>query len=189
MIKELYIIGAGGLGREILATLKSAGECEKYHHIFYIDNFEGAVKSIKIIGNNEFLKNIKYPVDVIIANSNCQIRSKIISELEGIENLNFISFVHPKASIYDTESVKIGKGCFIAEGCVLSTEIIIDDFCYLNVGVSIHHDTIIKKNCFLMAGVRITGGATIGENTFIGNNVQISSKEIIPAYSTIKITN
>jgi len=185
MRAELYIIGSGGLGREVLATLNATGFTKSYSKLYFIDNQEGSVKGVQIIGKNEYLMQIDYPVDVLIAISNCKVREKIISEMENKENLNFITFIHPNSSIYNAESVFIGKGCYISESTILTTDISIGDFCFLNVNVSLHHDTVIEKNCFLMPGVRITGGATIGENTFIGNNFQIATKSSIPPFSNL----
>ena len=51
--KELYIIGAGGLGREIAATFKHSNFTLNYDSIFYIDNNLGEINGIKIIGNNK----------------------------------------------------------------------------------------------------------------------------------------
>jgi acetyltransferase-like isoleucine patch superfamily enzyme len=185
MIEELYIIGAGGLGREVLANFNAVNFSNKYKNIFFIDYHEGTVKGHKIIGNNDYLKQLNYPVDVFIAVSSCKVRLRIINELEQFEHLNFISFIHPNAYLYDKDSISIGKGCFIGQGTILTTDITVKDFCYLNVNVSLHHDTIVERNCFLMPGVRITGGAIIGENTFIGNNYQISEKLEIPAFSNL----
>lgn len=98
-------------------------------------------------------------------------RRNIINELKGFENLNFITFIHPNASLYDRESIRIGKGCFIGEYSILTTDINIEDHCFINSHVSLHHDTIIRENCVLMPGVRITGGAEIGRNSSLGPNV------------------
>lgn len=185
MKQELYIVGSGGLGREMLAIFIANEFSLKYDEIYFIDNHQGQVYNIEIIGNNDYLKLLEYKVDVFIAISNCQIRAKIISELRGFNHLNFINFIHPKASLYMPDNIKIGTGCYIGEGCVLTTDIQIGDFCFLNSYVSLHHDTILEENCFLMPGVRITGGAFVGKNSYLGNNFQLPDKINVPANSKL----
>jgi len=183
--KELYIIGSGGLGREILSTFIHSDFVSKYQNIYFIDDSIGEINNISIIGNNKYLKNLNYDVDAIIAVSNCIVRERIINEFQNYKHVNFITFIHPKSSIYDIDRVQIGKGCYISENSILTTNIIIEDFCFINVNVSLHHDSIIRRNCFLMPGVRITGGAEIGENTYIGNNYQIHDKRFIQKNSIL----
>lgn len=170
MSKALYLIGSGGLGREVYATLKACSFLNDYEEVSFIDSGEGFVNNVRISGNNDFLKNLKIKVDVIITISSCQVRKKIIDELSSFDHINFITFVHPKSSIYDASRVNVGRGVFIAEGTILTTDIKIGDFCFLSACVSLHHDVVLENNCFLMPGVRITGGAYVGKNTYLGTN-------------------
>jgi UDP-N-acetylbacillosamine N-acetyltransferase len=187
MIKELYLIGSGGLGREVFATLKSGSFTEKYHKVYFIDSKTGIIDGVEIIGNNEVLLGINYPVDVIICVGNCNSRERIINEISSNSNLNFPTFIHPKSDIYNIETVKIGKGCFIGQNTIITTNVLIDDFCFVNSNVSLHHDVILNKNCVLMPGVRITGGAEVGNNTYIGTNYSITENLIIEPNSILKV--
>lgn len=187
MKKNIFLIGSGGLGREIYATLKSCNFLANYNEIFFIDNHKGNINGIEIIGNNDYLKKINTEVDVIICISNPTIREKIIEEYKDFTNINFVNFIHPNAKIYAPSTVKIGKGCVILENSIITTDINIHDFCFLNIGVTLHHDTILEQNCFLMPGVRITGGATIGKNTYIGSNFSLSDSRTIKANSRLNL--
>ena len=184
--KQLFIIGSGGLGREILATLSDTNYVSNYDNLSFIDNVKGKVKGIEIVGDNNYLRNIEFLADVIIGIGNISIRQKIIKEIRDFKNLNFPTFIHPKASFYDSDSIQIGKGCYIGESSILTTDINVEDFCFINSNVSIHHDSIIRENCVIMPGVRITGGAEIGKNTRLAPNVQISKKIIILSNSNIE---
>jgi acetyltransferase-like isoleucine patch superfamily enzyme len=99
------------------------------------------------------LRNVEFLADVIIGIGNVSIRQKIIKEIKDLKNLNFPTFIHPKASLYDSDSIQIGKGCYIGESSILTTDINVEDFCFINSNVSIHHDSIIRENCVIMPGV------------------------------------
>ncbi|WP_026452705.1 hypothetical protein [Aequorivita capsosiphonis] len=187
MKKHLLIIGSGGLGREILATLKHTNYLFNYNGIGFIDEKPGTVKGVNIVGDNKYLHNIEFDCDIIIAIGNVNIRRKIIEEFGSKKNFNFPTFIHPKASLYDEGSIKIGKGCYIGETSILTTDIVIEDYCFINSNVSIHHDSILRENCVLMPGARITGGAEIGKDTRIGPNVQLSQRILVPANSNLEI--
>lgn len=185
--KQLLIIGSGGLGREVLATLRDTNYNLNYDNIGFIDDTQGEVKGIPVVGNNEYLQNIDTPADIIIAIGNVKVRRKLIDEFGAKNNLNFPTFIHPRASLYDKASIEIGRGCFIGEYTVLTTDIKIEDYCFINSHVSLHHDTIIRENCVLMPGVRITGGAEIGKDSRLGPNVSISKRLSIPSNSNLEI--
>ncbi|WP_150452023.1 PglD-related sugar-binding protein [Arenibacter lacus] len=185
--KHLLIIGSGGLGREVLATLRHTNYISKYTDVGFIDNTSGNVKDVKTVGDNEYIRNLAISTDVIIAVGKAAIRRKIIDEFKNMENINFPTFIHPKASIYDKDSIQIGKGCYIGESSILTTDITIEDYCFINSNVSIHHDSILRENCVVMPGVRITGGAEIGKDSRLGPNVAISKKVLIPSKSNIEI--
>ncbi|MFI8604746.1 hypothetical protein H0I25_14300 [Cellulophaga sp. HaHa_2_95] len=187
--KELFIIGSGGLGRELLAMFKNINFLDQYSFVGFIDNKNQnkSVKGIEIAGNSEYLSNYSKNCDVVIAIGNIYHRRTLLEELQKNKYINFITFVHPRTIIYDPESVKIGKGCIIAEGSIITSDVFIDDFCFINIGVSIHHDTVIGKNCVLMPGVRITGGANVIGETYIGSNYQISDKVQIAKNSILKL--
>ena len=145
------------------------------------------VNGIPIVGRNEFLTGLKKESDVLLAIGSPVVRKRILDQLLKYRHLNFITYVHPGASIYDSETIKIGRGCYIGENSILTTDIIVEDFCFLNINVSLHHDTIIRENSVLMPGVIITGGAEIGKNSYLGNNFQISDKVKIPENSLLKL--
>lgn len=88
-----------------------------------------------------------------------EIRRQALSQLAG-RSIDWSSIIYPGATLYDTQRIQLGKGIFIGQSSILTTDIYVGDHC-------LHHDTHIGKNCVLMPGVRITGGATIRDNTHL----------------------
>jgi sugar O-acyltransferase (sialic acid O-acetyltransferase NeuD family) len=187
MSEQLLIIGAGGLGREFAAALKNS-----FFSNFTLKGFVDDaiavgtfVNSVPVLGDLTWLLNQNKRYGLLLAIGNPQIRHEIIKRLQS-SSFYYPTIIHPQVSIHDPETVSIGKGCYIADGCILTTAVTIEDFCFLNTSCSLQHDAYIETNSVLMPGVRITGGARIGSGTYIGPNCAVSSACEIPSFSVIK---
>lgn len=187
MPSPIFIVGAGGVGREIAATLRKSEFDDFIVKGFIDNNLEpgSIINSLKVSGNIEWLIKEEGNCGVIIAIGNPQVRKEIIEKLKK-HNFSYPTIIHPNVSIHDTDTVKIGSGCYIADGCILTTDIIIEDFCFINTSCSLQHDTFVGSNTVIMPGVRITGGAKIGSNTYIYANCVITTPAKIDDDSIIK---
>ncbi|RYJ45597.1 hypothetical protein [Flavobacterium beibuense] len=186
MPKDVVIIGAGGVGREIYALIHKYF-ADVYKVVGFIDDIikpGSFVNGIEILGGIDWYKYSGITNSVIMALGNPEFRKKAFLKLG--DNYDYPTIIHPDVKIHDEVRVKVGKGCFISDNCVLTTDIIVSDFCFINTSCSLHHDTHLEKNCVIMPGVRITGGAKIGENSYISPNVVIASKVNIKANSIVK---
>ncbi len=184
---SLVRIGSGGVGREILATLKSEYFKNTYPTVSFVDDGQQVgtiINGIPVVGNLEWLINQSEVENVIIAIGNPKIKKEIVEKL-SICNLNYPTVIHPSVQIHDKEFCLIGKGIYIAAQVVLTTNVTIEDFSFINTNCTLQHDAYIEKFCTLMPGVRITGGAKIGEGTYISGNSLISEKIDIDKYSKI----
>lgn len=187
MPNPIVIIGAGGVGREIAATLQN-NVFGNFTIKGFIDNAiapGSIINTLEVLGNLEWFIKEDLDYGVIIGIGNPQARKEILNKLKNCRS-HYPTIIHPNVSIHDTETVKIGKGCYIADGCILTTDITIEDFCFINTSCSLQHDTFLESNTILMPGVRITGGAKIGSNTYISANCVITTSCKIPSDSTIK---
>jgi sugar O-acyltransferase (sialic acid O-acetyltransferase NeuD family) len=173
-MRETVIVGAGGVGREIAAVLAS-NEFPEIKVSGFVDDGKQpgtSVGRLTVLGGIDWLlRQDNY--SVVIAFGNSQLRKTVVSRLG--DNFHFPTIIHPGARLHDQSSISIGKGCYIADGCILTTDIKIADFCFVNSGCSLQHDTVLEPYCVLMPGVRITGGAKIGEGTYIAANCAIST--------------
>lgn len=187
MGSPLLIIGAGGLGREFAAVLKNSAFSNFSLKGFVDDTLPRGtlVDSLPVLGNLDWLLRQNENYGLLLAIGNPNVRKQLLEKLQN-GSFHYPTLLHPNVSIHDPETVKIGQGCYIADGCVLTTAITIEDFCILNTSCSLQHDTYIESNSVLMPGVRITGGARIGTGTYVATNCAISSACMIPAFSILK---
>jgi sugar O-acyltransferase (sialic acid O-acetyltransferase NeuD family) len=192
MTSEIYIIGAGGLGCEIAAALLNTELKSKFRLIGFIDDnlkTDTLINDIPVIGNIDWLSR-QQNVNAIIALGNPALRKKIADKLSNAR-IDFATIIHPGASLHGSNHIKIGKGTYIADGCILTTNISIAEHNLILSGARLSHDTIIADFCTLMPGILISSGATIASNVFIGTGTiiakqqQIDSSTIIPAGSVL----
>jgi len=165
---SLHLIGAGGLGREIAATLSHPIFQNKYLIAGFIDDKQKPgtlINAIPVLGNLEWLKK-QEQASAILCIGKPEIRRKVLSQLSGLP-IDWPTIIHPGATLYDAQRIQLGKGIFIGQGGILTTDIHVGDHSFIQPGCSLHHDTRIGQNCILMPGVRITGGANITDHTYI----------------------
>ncbi len=188
MPNTIAIIGSGGVGREIAATLKHDSFKQKYKLIGFVDDGQPTgtkINGFPVLGNLDWLCNNSENIQkIIIAIGNPLIRAEIIKKIASF-NFEYPTIIHPSAEIHDLEYCTIGKGCYIASHNVITTNVTLEDFCFINTNCSLQHDTTTEKNCTLMPGVRITGGAQIGEGTFVSGNTLLPEKINVPSFSRL----
>jgi sugar O-acyltransferase (sialic acid O-acetyltransferase NeuD family) len=168
---KLAIIGAGGLGREIALTIK-AQQLVKYSELGFVDDAIAVgteVNGLPVWGNFTWLLNQKEAIQVVLAIGNPAVRSELIGQFKYTA-FQFPAIIHPGASLHDPTNIKLGKGCYVADGCILTTGIRLGEFCLLNSACSIQHDAQLQENVILMPGVRLTGAVTIPANTLVKAN-------------------
>lgn len=170
--RKVYILGAGGMAREVLEMYRSSGR---------INEVEGFVVSEKKRAKK--LKNKKIFTDKEIALENMRgffigaignpIRRKWIEKLI-VRGGEFDNIIH--ASVIIGKSVKHGVGNIICANSVLTDNIVISDHVIINVGATINHDCKIGSYVTIGPGVHIGGRVSIGDGTFVGIGVLIKEQ-------------
>ena len=113
MIENIIIIGAGGMGKDVLWTIIDYNkEFKKYNVIGFLDDnytkHGNTIHKIPILGKLDWIKknhkkNIKYFVAIGDSNKKEQIILKIKKY-----KIKFATIIHP--SVIKTNSIKIGEG-------------------------------------------------------------------------------
>ncbi|WP_281980537.1 acetyltransferase [Tenacibaculum mesophilum] len=174
-MRKIAIVGAGGLGREVLGILESINKGERYWDIigFFDDSSHGElINGLPIIGNMDSINQINEELAIIIGIGNPNVKEKIISIIKKA-SINFPAILHPTVEVYSENIVSLGKGIVIGANSVFTTNISIGDFVYINTSSIISHDTKIGEYSMIMPTVSISAGATIGKKVYIGNGTII----------------
>lgn len=187
-MKDIVIIGAGGLGREILGLIQSANRKEPRWNVkgFYDDGTEcgNLIHGLPVLGKVKDLSLQQESLDVAIAIGDSNTRRKVYDRLNK-QHLSFPAIISPDAIILDEVSVSIGNGVLCCAGTILTCDIAIGAFTLLNLCCTVGHDTEISPFCSFMPSVNISGETRIGSEVYMGTNSSIINRTSIGANTTI----
>lgn len=159
---ELYIIGAGGFGRELRSYLPDL----PFEFGGFIDD---NLQKEGVLGSLDEIDSIPDLANSAIAIGSSETRIRIANSLPG--NLVFPNIVHPKALLAD--GVLMGSGNIITPNVIITCNVQIGDFCLLNLGCTLGHDVTLGNFCSLMPGVNLGGNVTLEEGVFIGTGATV----------------
>lgn len=177
-MKKIIIIGAGGLGREVIWLINRINEAYKQNPFWEIVGFvdDGIKKSAlvdgyPILGDVNSLLIYKETVYIACAIANTQIRKTIIQKLSSSPYLKFPNLVDPSVIISNT--VKMGIGNVICAGSILTIHIDMQDFNIINPNCTLGHDTVLESYITIYPGSNISGNVSIGNQSELGTGMRI----------------
>ena len=172
MLKDIVIIGAGGVGRETALIIEDINEVNKEWNLlgFIDDNTQiqgSSINGYDVLGNLEFLENYNKEVYIVCAIANYKIKNMIIEKLKKNKNIKYATLVHPSTKINST--VKIGEGCIVYQNVVITANIYIGDHVIISPRCGIGHDAIVENYCSLLWNVSISGNVILKEGVLLGS--------------------
>lgn len=187
-LKDLYIIGAGGFGREVAWLVERINEIEPTWNLkgFIDDNtaIHGSLQDdYSVVGGCDYLMNITQEVWVVCAVGSAKIRQKIIEKLKNYANVKFATLIDP--SVMRSERVDIGEGSIICAGTIITVDISIGSHVIINLDCTIGHDDIIHDFVTIYPSVNVSGNVVVGECAELGTGMQIIQGKSIGRESII----
>lgn len=191
-MKRLIIIGAGGMGREVLQCAKQINQVEKRWNIAgFLDPDEEALRGKKceytVIGD-DYDYEIQAEDEFICAAGDGVLRAKLTERLKS-RGAKFTTLVHPSALIADT--AEIGEGTIIFANSIVSDNVKIGEGCFINYQSSVGHDVVMEdyctifSKCVICGACRIGTGVTMGTASNIVPGITVSENAYICAGSTV----
>ena len=183
--KRLFILGAGGFGRELESWLDEIPDNLRDWYIegFLDDNLkalDGYPSSFNIIGRIdgfEFQKNDL----VVMGIANPKVKETIYNSV--VNKVEFFTFISPKATVGRFSVLE--EGTVVCPGVVITTNTVLEKLTIVNCGSQIGHDAVIGRFSSLMSNVDIGGGCKIGEKVYMGTKSTLIHRKIICSGSLI----
>jgi sugar O-acyltransferase (sialic acid O-acetyltransferase NeuD family) len=193
--KELYILGAGGLAREIAQLARKIDPYfKRWEKFIYVADNKGDLGKTLLFGSVELLDEellgINRNIDVVIGTGLPHLRRSISDKFVSNSNFSFPNLIHPSIEI-DRALVELGRGNIITQGVVMTCGIKICDFNLFNWNSTIGHDTFIGSFNVINPGASISGNIRLGSECLIGTgsrvleNLHISSGVIVGAGAVV----
>jgi sugar O-acyltransferase (sialic acid O-acetyltransferase NeuD family) len=182
MQQSVYIIGAGGHAKVVLATLEAAGIVPIALYDDDASKWGSTLFNIPIKGGLDDFAELE-SVSAFIAIGNNAARKKVV---ERFTSIDWLTIIHPRASIHS--SVKIGRGSIIQEACILEPDVTIGEHCILNSNSMIGHESVLEGYVH-SSGAKIGGNAHVCEGVLLGGNSTIHPGITIGAWSTAAIAS
>lgn len=184
-MKKLFIVGAGGFGRELKTWIG--------HHPYFLKNatftafLDDNKKALDAFSNFALVHSL---ADHQVSQENIylcgiavpSLKEKLIPPL--LKNgAQFESFIHPTSIV--GERVVLGHGAIVCPQCVLSCDINLGEFVTLNIATTLGHDVQIGDWTTTSAQVDLTGGVKVGRGVFLGSRANVIPQKTIGDYATV----
>lgn len=172
-MKKLFIIGAGGFGRELYVWAGHHPDAGRAWSLTgFLDDNQQALAKFGSFAPVQPLTGHKPSPDTIylVGLGMPGLKEKLVTPLIAA-GAEFLTFVHPQALI--GERVKLGRGVVICPGAILSVDIEIGDFAMVNLNCTIGHDASIGPWTSLSAQCDITGYVRVADRVFMGSRASV----------------
>lgn len=184
-MKTLFIVGAGGLGKEVVDIVQSSSHGAEYSLAFIDDTIAPGtmVHGIEVVGARACLKEADPDRSAVcVAIGSPSIRRDLIGEIESW-GLSFPAIVDASALI--RPSVVLGPGVIIGARVFLSSQSMIGAHAVINPGVLVGHDVVIGPYAVIGGGAMLSGGAKVGEGALVGAGASILLNTSVGDWATV----
>ena len=185
---KIVIVGAGGLGREILATVRAYNTVRNEWDVLgFLDSDEklrgSGIAGVSVLGNDEWCQNNHdHSIRFICAIGTSRARARVVQKLSAM-NCRFASVVHPGVRI--PESVEIGAGTVIMGGTQFTTDAKIGSHVVVYLNCSITHDVRVGDYCVITPGCNLSGASMLETGVELGIGVNVLPGRRIGAWTVI----
>lgn len=174
-MKNLYIVGAGGFGREIACMLEEVQRIKgpQWNIAGFLDDTEDplAGKECHLQVKGSIIDYAPAPADVLVMGIAAPQAKMQITSLLKNRGAEFVSVIHPYA--YLGKFNYIGEGAVVYGGFSMSVNCRIGNFVSL-LGFGMGHDCIIGDYCTISSQCNLMGHTEMGSGVFLGGNVAVA---------------
>ena len=173
-MKKIYIVGAGGLGREVLWWIKDINKAEPTWEIagFLDDNpyaLDDCECDYKVVGSiRDFIP--KEDEEFALAVASPGLKKEIVEKLKS-KGAKFATIIHPTALL--SEFAHYGEGLIMFPYSKLSVDSTVGDYVTI-LSSPIGHDTIIGDYSVISGNCNIIRNVVIGNGVFLAAGVCIA---------------
>lgn len=179
--KQLIIIGAGGLGREVLDLVQFINKFDRQFQILGFSD-DALPKGFKINGH-EILGTLpacmQIPqVQFVIAIGNPSIRLKVYEQLRHHQK-ELVNLVHPTSQLSSFASTEPNSGLILFGNTFIGPNTKIGANVLIHTNTVIGHDSVIGSHTMVMQSCVLNGMVTVEQAVFIGPSSVVNGKHLV----------
>lgn len=193
-MKDLIIIGAGGLGRETAWMVERINAVNpEWNLLGFIDDKpnlkDKIIDGYHVLGNSVDVAT--YPdAYFICAVGNAKIRKSAVAKIKKIYPVKFATLIDP-ACVYCKERTTFGEGCIICANTYITIDVKVGNHVYFGADGTIGHDTRVGDFVTCYPGVNLSGSTRVGNESELGagtvviQGLSVGEKAIVGAGSVV----
>lgn len=172
-MKDIVIVGAGGLGREVAWTIgringNAPGDAP-WRIVGFADDApdraSGSFGEVPLLGPCVEAAR-KWPhASFFVAVGDNATRKRIV---RALGERDFPALVDPSAIV--APSARISRGVFVAPQAVVSVDAEVGEFSIVNARSGVGHDSVLGAFSQVCPGASLSGCAMLGECSLVGTN-------------------
>ena len=182
-VNPVYIIGAGGFGRETLNLYRDAGREREVAGFVVEDQYwqHGQVVNGQPVFPWSEIAGWPKTARFVAAIGSAS-RGRLIDEAARL-GFGFDTVIHPSA--VRSASVRIAEGCIVCAGNILTVQIDVGPHTIINLACTVGHDSTLGRLVTLSPGANVSGHVTIEDGAFVGSGAVIIENTRVGAGSVI----
>jgi len=173
MAERLIIVGAGGLGREVLWTARALSD--RWEPLGFLDDDERlrgrSISELPVLGRIDDWPRYHEDARVVVALGAPRIRKAVVERLEALAATRFATLVHP--SVHENRYGSVGEGSILCAGSLYSDRTRIGRHCLINALSTLGHDAVLGDFCTLASHVGVCGNVTLAPGVELGTGVVV----------------
>ncbi|HEV2779849.1 MAG TPA: acetyltransferase [Actinophytocola sp.] len=173
MSRPLLLFGAGGLAREVLATVRQVDEWKPVGAVDDDPELHGAdLDGVPVLGGADLVD--EYPdaaIALCVASPQHPDNRMRIVERLALPEERWATIVHPAASVPD--GAALGPGTVLLAGVVITTPLRLGGFVVAMPHVLITHDDEVADGATFAGHVSLGGGVRVGESAYLGQGALV----------------
>lgn len=184
-MSELLLIGATGLAREVLATVRNSGQ---YDVAGFLDD-DKELSGIDVDGA-PVLGSVRDAADylhtfLLVCLESGRAREAVVDRLAALDvaPMRYATVIDP--AVRTPEGCRIGRGSILLQNVTLTASVTLGAHVVAMPGVTFTHDDVVADYATFAAGTSLGGGVQIGRAASLGMNSSVREGTCIGPYATV----
>lgn len=158
---ELYIAGAGGLGREIYDVVLALGADAT---AFADERCAGETRrGLPVLRPDE----VPAGAGFVVAIADPDVRRRLAEQLEE-QGLQARTLVHPRAIV--GPETTLAPGAIVLGGAHVSSSVTVGPHAHVHYNATVGHDVVLGAYAAILPGANVAGGARLAVGATVGSN-------------------